>query len=453
MQYYFPFEKISRNSRVVLYGAGNIGKMFYDQVKKEKYCEITLWLDQKADGILVEPPMTITKLNADDYDIVIIAIENEETAKSVKYSLMRYGVQENKIQHFADMCVRPPVLDSAKLNKLTSYDNNPEKETKHPSVRICVSTYNTVKFTRYCLNGILMQKTDFPFEIYIYDDCSMDGTSDILREYAQKYPNIILDIQQENLYSKNMDLQRKKKMSIRKNHNCKYTASNGGDDYWTDPYKLQLQVDFLENNDGFSMCSGAWITNDTFTGKQYLHAAVGRVYDFSTAHGEIYLPATFTRVYRTESLPEYDVTKKYKDFFRDIHTGYYVLEKGNGYHFNRIFGVYNLHSGGIWGGLSPAERIETNYKLYGELYSVTRNEQTKYPFIYELGKMLDENLKTEEQKKDFLEEFIETYPELSEDIELILGKHGLSNAFSLPKKKTFTVLYALPAKEETKQCQ
>ena len=122
-----------------------------------------------------------------------------------------------------------------------------------PLVSISCITYNHVAFIRDCLDGFLIQKTDFPFEILINDDASTDGTDQVIKEYEEKYPDILKPIyQRENQYSKGI-----RGMNIRFNFPRvlgKYIAMCEGDDYWTDPYKLQKQVDFLEANPDFVMC-------------------------------------------------------------------------------------------------------------------------------------------------------------------------------------------------------
>jgi len=97
--YLFPFEKVTQSSHIVLYGAGNVGKDFYNQVTETNFCKIVLWLDKNADGNIVKLPETIASLNADNYDAVIIAIESEIIANNVKNFLKDYGVPENKILH------------------------------------------------------------------------------------------------------------------------------------------------------------------------------------------------------------------------------------------------------------------------------------------------------------------------------------------------------------------
>lgn len=116
--------------------------------------------------------------------------------------------------------------------------------TNDPLVSICCITYNHEKYIQQCLEGFLIQKTTFPFEILIHDDASTDRTADIIREYETKYPDIIKPIYQtENQYSKGVFISATYNWSRAKG---KYIALCEGDDYWIDPMKLQKQVDFLE---------------------------------------------------------------------------------------------------------------------------------------------------------------------------------------------------------------
>ena len=114
-----------------------------------------------------------------------------------------------------------------------------------PLVSVCVITYNHGKYIRQCLDGILMQKVNFPYEILIHDDASPDDTADIIREYWGKYPTVIKPIlREENQYSKGVDVSRFNFDRAK----AKYIALCEGDDYWTDEGKLQMQVDFLERH-------------------------------------------------------------------------------------------------------------------------------------------------------------------------------------------------------------
>ena len=119
-----------------------------------------------------------------------------------------------------------------------------------PLASIRCLTYNHEQYIRQCLDGFVMQKTNFPFEIIIHDDASTDKTAEIIREYAEKYSNIHAILETENQYSKHDgSLARIVNQAIR----GKYVALCEGDDYWTDPLKLQKQVDFLEKNPDYGM--------------------------------------------------------------------------------------------------------------------------------------------------------------------------------------------------------
>jgi glycosyltransferase involved in cell wall biosynthesis len=120
------------------------------------------------------------------------------------------------------------------------------------TVSICCLTYNHRPFIKECLEGFLIQKCNFKFEVLIYDDASTDGTSEIILEYQSKFPDIIKPIIQiENQYSKGVKVNSFYNFSRAKG---KYIAICEGDDYWFDESKLQKQIDFLESNYDYTMC-------------------------------------------------------------------------------------------------------------------------------------------------------------------------------------------------------
>jgi glycosyltransferase involved in cell wall biosynthesis len=121
-----------------------------------------------------------------------------------------------------------------------------------PLVSICTITFNHEKYIKEAIDSFLMQKTTFAFEIVIYDDASTDKTADIIRGYEAKYPKVIKPLyQSDNQYSKGVRGIAAKFTFPRANG--KYIALCEGDDYWTDPYKLQKQVDFLEANPDYGL--------------------------------------------------------------------------------------------------------------------------------------------------------------------------------------------------------
>jgi len=139
------------------------------------------------------------------------------------------------------------------------------------SIRCLV--FNHEKYLRQCLDGFVMQQTNFRFEAVVHDDASTDGSADIIREYAEKYPYIIKPIyEEENQYSKYNG-----SLSRIMNEACKgkYIAYCEGDDYWIDPLKLQKQVDYLENHLEFAGIHTAFaIYHQNLEKKEYRHWAL-----------------------------------------------------------------------------------------------------------------------------------------------------------------------------------
>ena len=144
-----------------------------------------------------------------------------------------------------------------------------------PLVSIKCFVYNHEPYLRQCLDGFVMQKTNFKFEAIVHDDASTDGSAAIIREYAEKYSDIIKPIlETENQYSK-------KDGSLQNIIDAqvlgKYIAICEGDDYWIDPNKLQMQVDFLEANPDYGMC---YTRTSVFNqNKQKITGVLGRTFD------------------------------------------------------------------------------------------------------------------------------------------------------------------------------
>jgi glycosyltransferase involved in cell wall biosynthesis len=119
-----------------------------------------------------------------------------------------------------------------------------------PTVSVAIITYNHGPYIRQCLEGVLMQKTNFPIEVIIGEDCSTDDTRAIIKEFEAAYPTIIKPI----YHLKNVGAARNAYEFCYPKLTGKYIAICEGDDYWTDPYKLQKQVDFLEQHPECVLC-------------------------------------------------------------------------------------------------------------------------------------------------------------------------------------------------------
>lgn len=260
-----------------------------------------------------------------------------------------------------------------------------------PVVSICCATYNHVHFIRQCLDGFVMQKTDFPFEVLIHDDASTDGTQDIIREYEAKYPDIIKPIyQKENQYSKGV------RVSLVYNYSRvrgKYVALCEGDDYWTDPYKLQKQVDFLEAHPDYVMCSHQF--NQYWQEEGRLEEIAdphfkGADYDLLNLIGGRWLTQTLTVMYRRSALnlQEYE---KY-GMSMDMILFYALLKQGKGYCFPDVMAVYRCHKGGVWSEVSLNKQRLMEFKARIAIYNKEQSYEAAlflaYQFVKALSRLL-----------------------------------------------------------------
>lgn len=140
-----------------------------------------------------------------------------------------------------------------------------------PLVSVLTLAYNHEKYIRECIEGIINQHTTFKFELIIHDDASTDGTAEIIKEYERRYPTIIKPVYQDkNQFSKGIPIGKTFLYPCAKG---KYIALCEGDDYWTDPLKLQKQVDFLENNEDYglvhSLAQGYFENGRCYSKKMY----------------------------------------------------------------------------------------------------------------------------------------------------------------------------------------
>jgi len=247
-----------------------------------------------------------------------------------------------------------------------------------PLVSICCITYNHEVFIRDAIEGFLMQKTSFPIEILIHDDASTDNTANIIREYENKFPDIIKPIYQlENQYSRGVSISVTYQFPRAKG---KYIALCEGDDYWTDPLKLQKQVDFLENNKDYILTVGGYLTKYITDGNEDVIIRKVRNNDFNngytfTLHDSLkfWLIQPLTALFRNKK----EIFNKLLlyTYSRDIHLFYHLLKEGKGFYFTEILGVYNRHDGGVFSSQQKyLENYILHFKIYKELYKSNKDE-------------------------------------------------------------------------------
>lgn len=256
-----------------------------------------------------------------------------------------------------------------------------------PCVSICCITYNHAPFIRQCLDGFMMQRTSFPIEVLVHDDASTDGTQDIIREYEAKYPDVIKPIyQKENQYSKGVKVNLVYNYSRAKG---KYIALCEGDDYWTDPYKLQKQVDFLESHPDYVMCSHKW---DEYMedGNHFDFAhpvevgEYGKTYDLDDfIHGAWFFQP-LTVMYRRSALEACHLSD-YKRM-KDITLLYALLKQGKGCCISDVMAVYRVHSNGVWSGISLYNRKLQNLKIKKSIFDVEQTVEAAIFLLLEFTK-------------------------------------------------------------------
>lgn len=250
----------------------------------------------------------------------------------------------------------------------------------NPLVSICCATYNQVNFVRQCFDGFLKQETNFSFEVLVHDDASTDGTAEVIREYADRYPQLFLPIlQSENQYRKG-----NKKITATFNlprARGKYVAICEGDDYWSDPHKLQKQVDFLESHPEYSLYCHNWSVQ---TGETFSLSPVHNLYPSPISFSFATLPwvwitKALTLMFRREAVDPQELIQY--SFCRDVHIVYYALKKGKGYYNPEVMACYRMHEGGIWSQHDANEKNKTTYLLYKELYTHEKNKSLRKRYM------------------------------------------------------------------------
>ncbi len=260
------------------------------------------------------------------------------------------------------------------------------RENNHKKiVTVITLVYNHEPYIRQCLEGIVMQKTDFFFEVLVHDDASTDSSANIIREYEEKYPDIIKPIYQtENQHSKKVGIFKTFIYPIVKS---KYIAMCEGDDYWTDPYKLQKQVDFLETHSQYDLCSHRFriynAENKVFINK--LEPTMDdnvKGIEFDAELG-LYISyyQTMTLVFRSRVLEKWQLSKS--KYLSDLHLCYFLTNNKKGYCLNQDGAVYRLSNVGIFSKKSLYEKLNFNYNMSKDIYINNQNDITAHNiFLY-----------------------------------------------------------------------
>lgn len=249
---------------------------------------------------------------------------------------------------------------------------------REPLVTVLVVTYNHLNTFDAAIRSVLEQKTNFDYKIWVLDDASTDGTSDLVREYARKYPDKIVPIIREhNLGGVQNVFQALQKI------NTKYYATLESDDYWCDENKLQNQVDILENNPDCSFCchnSYRRYPNNENCSKHnipYINKKIkSKKYRFpkKICRKQYIEPHYSSRMYRTDCL-HLDRLKNPVIVCYDIASMFWFLQFGKLYYSDKIMSVYNFSYTGVYSG---ADSRTQNYMSADIIYQINKEFGYRY---------------------------------------------------------------------------
>lgn len=238
-------------------------------------------------------------------------------------------------------------------------------------VSVCVTTYNHEPFIAQALDSVLMQETDFDYEIVLGEDESQDGTREICTEYAERYPDrirLFLRSRKDVIYIDGRPTGRFNFVENLKAARGEYIALLDGDDYWIDPHKLQKQVDFLEEHPECSMCFHRHCgQHENGSNRPRVSRIPHRKNSFSM---EDLLVGNFigsaSVMYRwgvVQELPGWYYTVVPADWPLHI---LHAQQGGIGF-IDEVMSVYRIHGRGIWSGQSSIQHLSYHLDFYEKL--------------------------------------------------------------------------------------
>ena len=266
------------------------------------------------------------------------------------------------------------------------YPNRVVETMPEPMVSVKVSTYQHVDFIEDCLEGILMQETDFPVEILIGEDESDDGTREICKEYAEQYPEqirLFLHRRENNIAIHGRPTPKFQATYTRFMCRGKYVAMCEGDDYWRDPKKLQKQVEVLEANPEHVLSHHSAQIVSVSEG-----CARGEVPKSEVRRGMSGEELMRNPFLSTVTVMFKNVLKGYPEELIDVMNGDRFLFSILGQYGGAIYqggiksAVYRRHESGMWTSLTwlknKKARVETSKKLYKYYEKVEKKEASNH---------------------------------------------------------------------------
>jgi len=281
-------------------------------------------------------------------------------------------------------------------------------------VRVHCMTYNQHAYIADAMNGFVIQETNFPYICTIVDDASTDGEQEVIRNYVSDNFDIS---DASGAYEKDSDYGHVTFARHKINKNCyfaviylnenhyskrkpkipyfkewddqvKYVACCEGDDYWTDPLKLQKQVDFMEEHLDYSLCchrykiynqnEGTW--GDDYVKKLFEESPDGFSFGNYENLNKAWITKTMTLVYRRSCMNNEDLNKyRYRC---DEHLNYHLLRKGIGYCFPFVGAVYRRHGAGVYSVLSKKDRLVRWCRIREEMLKYNLSDEVLKNYVY-----------------------------------------------------------------------
>ena len=278
-----------------------------------------------------------------------------------------------------------------------------------PLVAIHCLVYNHEPYLRDCFEGFAMQKTDFRFVAIVHDDCSTDSSAAIIREYADKYPDIFHPLYEtENQYSKHDGSIKRIMYKAIDAIGAKYVAMCEGDDYWTDPYKLQKQVDFMESHPDYVACFHNAVI-DYGTSKRLFNSLSENHYPTTEDIIERkWFISTQTLLYRNMHIecPKWGYQVINGDYLREL----LLAKEGKFYYMDDVMAVYRCFGQGVSVTLN-----DNRIKMYDGLIYLLSKMKEYYSGSY----------------TDSFDSSIANYEQMKQDslTELYYEQHPLARAF------------------------
>ena len=251
---------------------------------------------------------------------------------------------------------------------------------QNPICTVLMVSYNHSKYIRKALESVLAQKTEYNFIIKVFDDCSTDGTQEIIKEYCEKYPNLIQAYFPEHNLGAQANILR-----AYKSVDTKYLAVLECDDYWCNENKLQLQIKALEENPecSFSAHNTRFENEDDIYRKKENHKCmvtnkkIKKINIITLKDLEKlkynYMNHVSSRVIRTKCITDIENMENVENFLYDNCQFYYLMLQGPMYYINKVMSVYNINTSSTFSGAQINKKIRIHIDNLWQL-----NKDTNY---------------------------------------------------------------------------